>query len=282
MLEHPQALCVVNLREHATTLFDELSARITDRDALFHLSTRMCAAHRLQVIATIRDRLKEKLPCIVVSTQLIEAGVDLDFPVAFRALGPLDSIVQVAGRADREGLLTAEKGAPAGILVVFKPVDPRTPPNEYALATGLTETLALANSQPPQPDDLQALETFFENYYGTGDLGEKFLNLRERVKFKTLSDEFEMISSRARDVFVPFGEGRELLNELRRIRHLTGGLRRKLQRYTVGLQPYEFEKARNGVLMRLDEENDIWTASDAAYSKDKGLRLTLSAEALIG
>jgi CRISPR/Cas system-associated endonuclease/helicase Cas3 len=79
-------------------LFDEL-AGYAAANGIFHLSTRMCANHRLQVIVEIRRRLHDRLPCLVVSTQLIEAGVDVDFPVAFRALGPLDSIVQVAGRA---------------------------------------------------------------------------------------------------------------------------------------------------------------------------------------
>src|SRR5208283_1057884 len=152
MLGHTQALCVVNLRDHAARLYDELASQIPDQRTLFHLSTRMCPAHRLQVIAEIRRRLHEKLPCLVVSTQLIEAGVDVDFPIAFRALGPLDSIVQVAGRADREGRLTAAIGSPGGLMVVFKPVDHRMPPNEYANATGLTETLALSRSI--QPDDL--------------------------------------------------------------------------------------------------------------------------------
>jgi CRISPR-associated endonuclease/helicase Cas3 len=77
MLEHKQALCVVNLREHAVALFNEVSQRADLIDSVFHLSTRMCAAHRLEVIAEIRRRLREMLPCLVVSTQLIEAGVDL-------------------------------------------------------------------------------------------------------------------------------------------------------------------------------------------------------------
>jgi CRISPR-associated endonuclease/helicase Cas3 len=86
LLDHDQAVCVVNLREHAATLFDRVAAQ-RSHEGLFHLSTRMCAAHRLKVIAEIRQRLKSGLPCRVISTQLIEAGVDLDFPVAFRALG---------------------------------------------------------------------------------------------------------------------------------------------------------------------------------------------------
>ena len=225
MSREEQALCVVNLRDHAAKLFDELEPLVA-KGALFHLSTRMCGAHRLKVIGEIRQRLRDKLPCLVVSTQLIEAGVDLDFPVAFRALGPLDSIVQVAGRADREGVLTAALGAPAGRLIVFKPVDHRLPPNEYENATGITETLA--KTRVIQPDDLGVLRQFFEDYYGNADLGSKFLDMREKGHFRALADEFEMISSRTRDVFVPYGDGRRLIDKLFQVRQLTAELRRQL------------------------------------------------------
>jgi CRISPR-associated endonuclease/helicase Cas3 len=137
-----QSLTIVNLRDHARELFSVVEAAVAERGlapaGIHHLSTRMCAAHRLRAIETIRGRLKAKLPCHVVSTQLVEAGVDLDFPLVLRALAPLDSIIQAAGRADREGKLTANLGEPGGRVVVFLPEDNRTPPNEYAEGTALT------------------------------------------------------------------------------------------------------------------------------------------------
>ena len=276
--QEEQALCVVNLRDHAAKLYDELTPKIAD-GSLFHLSTRMCAAHRLEIIARIRQRLSDKLPCRVVSTQLIEAGVDLDFPVAFRALGPLDSIVQVAGRADREGTLTSALGRPGGRLIVFKPLDHRTPPNEYENATGITETLARVRDI--QPADLGAMTQFFEDYYGNADLGDKFLDMRKKAEFKKLADAFEMISSRTRDVFVPYGEGKGLIDELYKIRQLTGHLRRQLQRFTVGLQPWEFGELKRTVLSELSSDSNIWIASGAAYSGEKGLQTNMDSAGLI-
>jgi CRISPR-associated endonuclease/helicase Cas3 len=278
MREYSQALCVVNLRDHAAALYDELLLT-SEPDALFHLSTRMCAAHRLEVIATIRKRLEDKRHCLVVSTQLIEAGVDLDFPFALRALGPLDSIVQVAGRADREGRLTAALGRAAGRLVVFKPLDHRLPPNEYENATFLTETLAKTRSI--QPADLDAMAKFFEDYYSSAYIGSKFLEMRKKAEFKTLAEEFEMISSRMRDVYVPFADGRKWIDKLFEIGQLTGELRRKLQRYTVGLQPWEFRSAQSSVLSELRNGSNIWIVGDAAYSGTKGLQIAQRPEALV-
>jgi CRISPR-associated endonuclease/helicase Cas3 len=289
MLSQSQALCIVNVRDHANELFDEAmrqaKADALNTEGLFHLSTRMCAEHRLAVLARVHSRLSQHLPCWLVSTQLVEAGVDVDFPLVLRALGPLDSIFQAAGRADREGRLTAEFGYPGGRVVVFLPEDPRVPPNEYKLATELTATLAreaLARGKGPQVDSMEAIHSFFERYYGEGaDLGEKLQTMRERAEFAKLANDFEMINSRTRDVFVPYGEeALQWLDELRTIGFLTAELRKKLQRNVVGLQPYEFDKAR-GVLAELRQGSEIWIAVEGSYSDTKGLKFQLEDEDLL-
>jgi CRISPR-associated endonuclease/helicase Cas3 len=282
ILDHPRVLCVVNLREHAGTLFDALVARadVGGAEECFHLSTRMCAAHRLKMLGRIKNRLDRKLPCRVISTQLIEAGVDLDFDVAFRAVGPLDAVLQAAGRADREGLLTARAGCPAGRLIVFRPDDERTPPNEYKEATGLTLIMAreaLQLGQSIQPDSMERMARYWNRYYGDCDQGQALQDHRLGARFRTLAEEFEMISNRTLDVFVPYDDqARRAIDELRAIRLLTKELRQKLRRYTVGLQPYEFEKAK-GVLEKIGKEGEIWAAVDGAYTESKGLKLELDA-----
>ncbi len=289
LFSQSQALCIVNLRDHASALFDEASQQARERgldpDGLFHLSTRMCAVHRLDVLARIKDRLSRHLPCWAISTQLVEAGVDVDFPLVLRAAGPLDAVFQAAGRADREGRLTANLGQPGGRVVVFLPEDSRTPPNDYKLATQLTLTMAreaLLRGAALQVDSAEAIQSFFERYYGEGaDLGEALQEMRTNAKFATLADNFEMISSRTRDVFVPYGKYTlNWLEELRTIGCLTGELRRKLQRSAVGLQPYEFDKAR-GVLSEVRPGSEIWIAVEGSYSHIKGLKFQLEDEDLI-
>jgi CRISPR-associated endonuclease/helicase Cas3 len=114
-----QALCVVNTRKHARVLYELLQIQ----EGVHHLSALMCPAHRNQVLNRIREELREELPCRVISTQLIEAGVDIDFPIVFRSAAGIDSLAQAAGRCNREGkiedggrvfVFIPEEGLPAG------------------------------------------------------------------------------------------------------------------------------------------------------------------------
>jgi CRISPR-associated endonuclease/helicase Cas3 len=234
MTDVPQCLAIVNLRDHASQLYSELLRLAKEKDEstedVFHLSTRMCAAHRLRVLDDICKHLKAGEPCHVASTQLVEAGVD--FPLVLRALAPLDSIVQAAGRADCEGKLTAALGRPGGKVVVFLPEDHKLPPNEYNEAAGITEAIAkqqVLNRGSVQVDSAQAIRDYFERYYGVSgtDLGEKLLDLRKGLNFASLAQEFEMISNRTRDVFVPDDEeAQKAIEQLRFAGELTAPLRR--------------------------------------------------------
>jgi len=281
MLAEPQCLAIVNVRDHAGQLYEEVS-RITEekglhKEGVFHLSTRMCAAHRLRVLDKIRERLKANEPCHVVSTQLVEAGVDVDFPLVLRALAPLDSIVQAAGRADREGkITTALGGKPGGRVVVFLPEDHKLPPNEYSEAAGKTATIArqkILDGNSVQVDSADAILEYFESYYGGSgtDLGEKLVDHRHHERFATLAQEFEMISNRTRDVFVPDDEqAQKAIERVRFIGELTPSLRRALQRHIVGLSPSEFQKA-SGVVERVATAtgDEIWVAT--FYDQQLGL-----------
>jgi CRISPR-associated endonuclease/helicase Cas3 len=140
--DEPQLLAVLNTRKDSLALLDALG----DDDAL-HLSTLLCAEHRRAVIAKIKQRLAEGANCRVISTQVVEAGVDLDFPVVLRALGPLDRIIQAAGRCNREGRLP-EKGR----MIVVNPAEGGIPTGSYRTGRDVAEgMLRLGDIDPDNP-----------------------------------------------------------------------------------------------------------------------------------
>lgn len=108
--EYASTLVIVNTKAWATQLYQALSASIPE-DELFHLSTGQCARHRKDLLAKIRSRLDQGLPTLVISTQLIEAGVDVSFKSVIRFLAGLDSIAQAAGRCNRHGEMLDKTGA---------------------------------------------------------------------------------------------------------------------------------------------------------------------------
>ncbi|MEU1525521.1 CRISPR-associated helicase Cas3' [Nocardia rhamnosiphila] len=149
-----QALVIVNSVADARSLYRLLSAR---REQVWHLSTRMCPAHRRAVLEIVTERLDQGLPTLLVSTQLVEAGVDLSFPVVWRALAPADSLQQAAGRANRHGEYSS-----GGRVVVFDPADGHRP-RDYETACALT--VALFGSGGAPLDDQQTLSRYYEQLY---------------------------------------------------------------------------------------------------------------------
>ncbi len=177
-----QALVIVNTVANARTVADELAThpqaaenRSTGQDdhggkaqhglerQVFHLSTSMCAAHRRDVLRLVTARLGKGAPVWLVSTQLIEAGVDVDFPVVFRAMAPADSLQQAAGRANREGRL----GLGGGRVVVFAASDGGQPP---AYRTAVAVTTAHMGPGKADPDDSDALAATYRHLYRALDV----------------------------------------------------------------------------------------------------------------
>jgi CRISPR-associated endonuclease/helicase Cas3 len=179
--ETPQALCVLNIRAHARIVWENLRRKLRETsgtevaDGVMHLSSAMCAEHRSERLGrkenpqagSVRDRLARGLPCWLISTQVVEAGVDVDFPRAFRALGPLDSIVQVAGRCNREGKLIDEetKLPRLGDMFVFRPAEEGLPKGLYKLATGLAATTLSEISAEQLAKDATVFARYFSTLY---------------------------------------------------------------------------------------------------------------------
>lgn len=232
-----QTLCIVNTRRHARELFEALSAT----PGSFHLSTAMCAIHRRDVLSDIRERLAGGHPVRLVATSLIEAGVDVDFETVFRAEAGLESIIQAAGRCNREGR------SEMGDVYVFEPAPApgRTPSPELAQFASAARSV-LRRHEDPQ--SLAAVTDYFrEVYWIKGpelDAHRILAKLNERrasldFPFETIAREFRLISSDMVPVIVPYA-GRSnrdrivarLLEELRRIER-PGRIARSLQPYLV-------------------------------------------------
>ena len=219
--DEKQALCVVNLKSHAAALLEELK----NDDAVFYLSTNLCALHRRTVLDKVRDKLKNGMPCRLISTQCIEAGVDVDFPAVYRALAPLDAIAQAAGRCNREGRLTDADGKKMmGHVRVFEPTvggdyRKRYPTRAYYQAAKVTETmLVLAGEVGLDLNDPAVFRNYYHRLY---DLSKPETQSKEladavtAVDFVRVAKEYRLIDQSAIQVLVPYGECIDRYNELR-------------------------------------------------------------------
>lgn len=230
-----QALCVVNMRSHARELLNALAAAVgcdvheAHAHGLFHLSTWMCPAHRLNILAEIRRRLRAGQPCLVASTQLVEAGVDLDFPMVLRALGPLDSIAQAAGRCNREGLLHEAE------VIVFVPEEDKAPPGWYE--AGREVTRALLGEGDVSIHDPGIFRRYFGGLYSGGSLDQRAIQeKRKHLDFERVAREFRIIHEPTRTVIVKFDErAAALMRNLEEGYRPTRELMRQLQPYTVNV-----------------------------------------------
>jgi CRISPR-associated endonuclease/helicase Cas3 len=264
-------LCIVNTRAHAARLFDRI-AEVSDPASCFHLSTWMCGRHRRNVIAAIRQRLKERAPCRVISTQLVEAGVDLDFPIVYRAPAGFDSIAQAAGRCNREGILDV------GHTYVFETAE-LPPPGLLRDAAQAGKELMGKYSDPIAP---KAIEAYFRLFYWSqkhkwdkyevlpalaADLRSPFL----AIQFRTAASRFRIIRDEQAPILIPYDNvSRTLWAELNRgtVEFLP---QRQLQPYLVSVHPRLLQRLQGKGLV-MEHDSGIWLLlNDAAYSDKKGL-----------
>lgn len=272
--QYPQVLCVVNTRPDCRKL-----AELAGEDVVY-LSTWLCGEHRSQKIRAIRERLKAGAPVRVVSTQLVEAGVDLDFPVVYRAFTGLSSIAQAAGRCNREG-----RSKNPGQVIVFMPPKP-APPGVLRKAEDAFIGL-LQSERPPSPDDPDSYPRFFRAFYqAQNDDGKQtFTRMLVRdartfqFQFREAAAAFRMIEEDSVPVLVRFGDSDQWISQLRALGPKRE-LMRRLQRYTVGVPRKLVSKLLgNGLFEELPPAGSglyVQTMS-SFYSETFGLNLDLEA-----
>ncbi len=275
--EYPQALCIVNTRRHAKGLFDE----IQDEEGSYHLSTLMCPTHRKEVLEDVRARLKAEQPCRVISTQVMEAGIDVDFPVGFRALAGLDSIIQAAGRVNRE----MKRGI--SDIFVFDPETPFIKKKLLFIEQGARVAESVLRDYASQPDSTQAIAHYFNFLYTlqpkTAFDERKILDCFDNdleFEFKKAAENFRMIDDNTVGVIIPYNEEAKKLLEQARQTPFPYKYARALQMYTVNIYEYEFEKIQSkGVIETINETYEALSESkmEDFYNMKTGLVLPADA-----
>lgn len=259
-----QVLCIVNTRKFAQEVYEALPS-----EGRFHLSTLMCPVHRKQKLDEIRERLKSGKTCRVVSTSLIEAGVDVDFPRVFREMAGLDSILQAAGRCNREGKRSAE----SSIVTVFESE------NKVNKLIAVNRDAAEETVRDwTQPNTTSTIERYFKAYrdFLRNDDKSGVITASEKgisgcgLPFEWIAKEFKLIDQNTFAVYIPIGEGKELVSRLREGER-SRGLYRRAGMYSVSIYENHFNALINaGAAEPFGEDAAILTDL-SLYSDEKGL-----------
>lgn len=224
--ESEQILCVVNTRGEAQQLYNALP----DKGHTFHLSRMMCQQHISDELEIIKERLKNGEPVKVISTQLIEAGVDIDFPVVWREMAGLDSIAQSAGRCNREGRLEQ------GLVHVFQLKDTRLRGIMAKAADSARDLLDSGEDDFLNPNTAKDyFRLFYAKLNDTDKSGITDSLYKQCPDFEQAANAFHMIDDNTLTVYVPYSEEGERLKEELRQGEYTAQLMRKLQRFSVNV-----------------------------------------------
>lgn len=259
-----KALAVVHRRQDARDLAERLqrlmpSSNRRPSHVLLHLSALMCPAHRLRALRRARAAVRTKRRVYLISTQLIEAGVDIDFPVVYRALAGLDSLAQAAGRCNREGrLIDPDGNLVKGEFVVFRAeTDPPTPSLKAAMkSTGIMLGLHGRDLDPSDPD--RCLEFFNLLYFNADKDARGIQTARASLNFATVAADFKLIDEYAMPIIVPYGHADERLAAYRA--NPTRLTRRALQPFIVQIPPWHHSILHGlGALSPIDDTLDELT-----------------------
>ena len=280
-----QVLCVVNSRKQAKRLYDLTVAASSEADGVFHLSTLMHPVHRERVLKEVRRRLKGGEVCRVVATSLVEAGVDVDFPAVYRALAGIDSVVQCAGRCNREGIRDAQES----VVHLFEPAEP------YALPADVRQKAQLARlvlrdagmdvgavGASYDVGSLEVIAAYFNQLHeirrdrldASGALAD-LESLRVSggapcIPFKSVAERFRMIEEGSHSVIVPDPDIAGVIADVKAGCVMRGTMRR-LARYSVGLYDDDLRALASAHSIELLEGDTYVLLDHELYHEDTGL-----------
>lgn len=260
------ALAILNTKKDALALLEQLRGR-----NVRHLSTLLCGAHRREVLAEVKvaleaERRGEGSPILLVATQVIEAGVDVDFPAVFRARGPLDRIIQAAGRCNREGL----RDRAASDVVVFTPMEGSAPPGDYRTAMDAADTMILSASGALDFDDPEVATAYFASLYeslGPHGLDRDHVQTdREAMDYPEVARKVRLIREDTIPVLVPYDESTfgslesEILARRQRGHGMSRELWQQVQPHTVAIFRRELDRNAHLLVELVPEQLYAWHA----------------------
>lgn len=259
-----QILCIVNSRASARKVYDMLRG-----EGVYHLSTLMIPVDRKEKLKEIRSRLQKGEECRVVSTSLIEAGVDVDFPIVLREEAGLDSVIQAAGRCNREGKRQAEES----IVKVFHPED--KPPALFSTNIDVGRMVMKKYDDPSSPDAIK--EYFNELFSFKGQQAFDKTDVIRKINsrsfpFKTIAEDFHLIDNKTQAVMIPIGRGEELL-ERRMYGEVTRSLLREMNQYQVNIYENHLKTLIEAGDVQALEDGTWYLRNIDLYKSDTGLSL---------
>lgn len=276
MLEQNSVCGIFNLRRHAREVFERIYEK--DPESAFLISTDLCPAHRLRVVEQIRARLKEGKPCRVASTQCIEAGVDLDFNVLYRALAPLDSIIQAAGRCNRNGRYGM------GQVIVFVPDDSRLYPDEwYGNAAEIVSRVA--QGRGVDINDPEHIRRYYRELFADARDQQALTKAIRDRDYSAVDQHYRLITNNGEKLIIPYSglmhEYRTICKELKK-NGITPGLMKEAAPLTITVfDRGKLEQFAEPVLLRKRNRSGsvhsgYWILRaqyESAYTEEGGLKL---------
>lgn len=264
-----QVLCILNTRKEAQLIYEQLRG-----EGVYHLSALMYPVHRRRVLKKIQGRLREEKRCIVIATSLVEAGVDLDFQAVYRQLAGVDSVIQAAGRCNREG----RRSLTESNTWIFQLEEVRKVPGQEQQI----DSAKLVLREREDISSLEAIEAYFQLLY---DIRREALDKKQimrqfeegRFVFAKIAKQFKLIEQDTKMIFVTKEpEALALLMEMRQ-NGLTRRTMRKIGQYSVSVYQNMFDKLYSaGMLLPVSEDlkEEMFVLRDGDdYSEEKGLRI---------
>ena len=262
-----QVLCILNKKKTAKEIFENFQGE----ENTFYLTTNLFPLHRSVILQKIKNCLEKKLPCRVISTSLVEAGVDLDFPCVYREISGIDSIIQAAGRCNREGKFSKDES-----LVYVFTLENENPVQSQKLRIGAANLVC--EKYTSEIDSIQAIKYYFDSLHKWAD--DKLdkagiLNLCEKLKFKEIAEKFKLIDEGTGAIFIPYDETAKQIESRLLSGEYSRNLLRKANKYIVNVYYDTFRKMLSTQKIKLIDESLSVLVDLNLYDENTGLNLEI-------